>query len=238
MTGALKRKIMIGVAVLALLVGVVLAIVTASGSSDGPTRPQPRRAAGLPGASDLALAASYIGISRAQLRHELDAGSTLADVANATRGRSASGLMDALFAASAARLSAAVSAGKLSKSKQTTRLAKLPERLNTEIHRHHGLGAGPVDVATTARYLEITAGQIREAQRSGRSLAQIADSRRHRSAAGLIQTLVSAKKAALAAAVRAGTLSRAAQSKMTAALARRVTAEAHYRPPKRASGKN
>jgi hypothetical protein len=141
MTGALKRKLMIGVAVLALLVGTVLAIVTASGSSEGPSTQPPVTGPMIDDArpsGDLAIAADYIGITRAQLRSDLLAGSTLAEIANGTAGRSASGLKDVLFASRAAYLRRALAVGKLSKAKQASRLAKLPERLEAEIHRHHG----------------------------------------------------------------------------------------------------
>jgi hypothetical protein len=236
MTGARKRKILIGVAVLAILAGAVVAIVTASGSSRGPWLPNQHRDAGIRAtraSGDLALAAAYLGVSRAQLRHELSSGSTLADIANATGGRSASGLTDALFAAKAARLSEEVSTGKLSKDKQASRLAKLPERLAAEVYRQHTVGAGSTDLATAAGYLGLTVKQIRDEQRSEHSLAQIAAARPGKSAAGLIDVLVSAKRAALAAAARAGTLSGSEQSKMTAELTRRVTAEVDRVPAKR-----
>ncbi len=238
MIGAHKRKIMLAVAVLALVTGAIVAIVTASGSSEGPLQPIPHHDAGVRnagGSSDLALAARYLGVSKAQLRHELNFGSTLADIANATTGRTASGLTDALFAAKAARLSEAVSAGKLSKAEQASRLAKLPERLAAEIYRHHTANAGPVDIETAAGYLRLTVKQIRGEQHSGRSLAQIAAGTAGRSPAGLIHALVSAKSAALAAAVRAGTLSRTEQSTMSAELERRVTAEVDHLPSRRAS---
>jgi hypothetical protein len=141
MTGALKRKLMIGVAVLALLVGTVLAIVTASGSSDAPSTQPPVAGPMIDDArpsGDLAIAAHYIGITRAQLRSELLAGSTLAEIANGAAGRSASGLKDVLFASRAAYLGRALAVGKLSKVQQANRLAKLPERLEAELHRHHG----------------------------------------------------------------------------------------------------
>jgi hypothetical protein len=114
-SGKLKRNIMIGVAVLAVLAGGIVAIVTASGSGEAPVtqahRTDARRAhARVEG--DLALAASYLGITRPQLRHDLRSGSSLADVANTTRERSASGLFGALYAARAARLSSGESAGK------------------------------------------------------------------------------------------------------------------------------
>src|SRR5689334_16212497 len=57
-------------------------------------------------------AATYLGVTEAQLRTDIDAGKTLADVAKA-RGKSVSGLVDALVAAQKQRLDAAVAAGRL-----------------------------------------------------------------------------------------------------------------------------
>jgi hypothetical protein len=239
MTGALKRKLMIGVAVLALLVGTVLAIVTASGSSEGPSTQPPIAGAVIDDtrpSGDLAIAANYIGIPGAQLRSDLLAGSTLAEIANSTAGRSAAGLMDALFAAKAEYLSKAVSTGRLSKSKQASKLAKLPERLATEIHRHHGVSVGPVDRATAARYLGLSVSQIGRELRSGNSLARIASERPGKTTAGLVCALMSAKEAALAHAAYAGTLSRGAQRARIATLARLVSTEVEHSPPKRTAG--
>jgi hypothetical protein len=238
MTGASKRKIMIGVGTLALVFGAIVAIVTASGSSKGPAQPGTGHAAGIRdarGSGDLALAAAYLGVSRAQLRHELSSGSTLADIANASSGHSASGLADVLFAAKAARLSKEVSTGRLSKTQQASRLATLPEHLAAELYRQHTVNAGSLDIATAAGYLGLTVTQLREGQRSGHSLARIAGTTAGRSAAGLIHALVSAKRAALSDAVRAGTLSRSEQSAMSKELVRRVTAEVDHVPPKHAS---
>ncbi len=235
MAGTPKRKIMIGVAVLAILVGTVLAIVTASGSSEGPLVRPHHDADARDSRGDLALASAYLGVSRAQLRHELSSGSTLADIANATSGHSASGLEHAMFAARAARLSEAVSTGALSKAKQTSRLARLSEHLAAEIYRQHTVNAGSGDIATAGAYLGLTTRQIRDELRSGRSLAQIAAARAGKSAGGLIHALVTAKRAALAAAVHSGTLSRSAQSTMSAELERRATAEVDRVPSKRAA---
>lgn len=231
---------MLGLAGLAILAGVALAIATAPSSSEGPLSPPPGRAAGARGedSSDVAIAARYIGVSSVQLRRKLSSDLTLAEIANATTGRSASGLFDALLAPRAARLRNAVSAGRLSEAKQEIKLAKLSKRLLKEIHRHEGIRVGPVDRATTARYLGLSVERVRAAIRSRHSLAQIASSRRGRSAAGLIRALIRTKTTALAAAVRAGKLSRAARSTSIATLPRRVSNEVYFVPPKRASRAN
>jgi hypothetical protein len=127
---------MIGVAVLAVLIGSVVAIVTATGSSRGPrdaTATSADRHQRVPG--DLALAASYLGISRSQLRRELRPGVTLAEVASGTGGRSATGLTDALVTARSARLRAAVAAGTLSRSRLAVRITRLRAHVRAEIDR-------------------------------------------------------------------------------------------------------
>src|SRR5207245_9230585 len=59
-------------------------------------------------------AASYLGLSPARLRADLAAGMTLAQIADATPGKSTRGLIDALIASRRARLAAAVASGRLS----------------------------------------------------------------------------------------------------------------------------
>jgi hypothetical protein len=63
--------------------------------------------------ADLAAAATYLGLSQNDLQTDLQSGKTLAQVANATSGKSAAGLIDALVAAEQTKLAAAVSAGTL-----------------------------------------------------------------------------------------------------------------------------
>ena len=68
---------------------------------------------GGPGGDAFAAAATYLGLSQADLQTALQSGKTLAQVANATSGKSAAGLIDALVAAEQAELQAAVTAGRL-----------------------------------------------------------------------------------------------------------------------------
>jgi hypothetical protein len=58
----------------------------------------------------------------------------------------------------------------------------------------------------TRSYLGITAKQLQQQRRSGKSLADVANATTGKSAAGLIDALVGARKADLAAAVAAKTL--------------------------------
>ena len=63
--------------------------------------------------ADLAAAATYLGLSQSDLQTDLQSGKTPAQVANATSGKSAAGLIDALVAAEQTKLASAVSAGTL-----------------------------------------------------------------------------------------------------------------------------
>ncbi len=92
-------------------------------------------------------AASYIGITTAELRTQLSSGKTLAAIATAN-GKTADGLKAALTAAATKDLDAAVSAGKLTQAQETKILADLPTRLDHEINEAHtggpgGPGGGP-----------------------------------------------------------------------------------------------
>ena len=92
-------------------------------------------------------AASYIGITTAELRTQLSSGKTLVAIATAN-GKTADGLKAALTAAATKDLDAAVSAGKLTQAQETKILADLPTRLDHEINEAHtggpdGPGGGP-----------------------------------------------------------------------------------------------
>jgi hypothetical protein len=85
--------------------------------------------------ADLIAAAGYLGISEAGLRGKLEAGRTLAEVADSTAGHSATGLIEALLGAKRQRLELAVKNGQLSPASERMALASLRSRLNGEVHR-------------------------------------------------------------------------------------------------------
>jgi hypothetical protein len=194
---SLKQKLLAGGAVAALIAGGTMAAVTAA-------RPAEHRRAG---GGPLVTAAAYLGVSTSQLNAELKSGRSLAEIAAATSGRSASGLIDALVASDRARLSTAI--------------ATLPTRVAAQVDR----AGGPAGQAALgpARYLGISPAQLRSERLAGKSLAQVANATSGRSAAGLIETIVTARKATLAARLAAGTLTQAQESARLAKLTSRVT---------------
>jgi hypothetical protein len=77
----------------------------------------------------LALPSAYLGVSRDAIKTQLAAGKTLAQIANATPGKSAAGLVDYVVAAAKTKLDARVAAGKLTQAKEDELLAKLRTKL-------------------------------------------------------------------------------------------------------------
>jgi hypothetical protein len=94
-------------------------------------------------------AASYLGLTQAQIRTRLENGDTLAEIAKA-QGKSVDGLVDTLVAAAKTELDQAVDAGRLTKAQRTEILAELPSRIKDAVngelpfglHRHDPDGDG------------------------------------------------------------------------------------------------
>jgi hypothetical protein len=80
------------------------------------------------GGDALTAAATYLGVTEAALKTQLDAGKTLAQVADATSGKSAAGLIDALVAHEKTELAAAVTAGRISQARADVITATLKAR--------------------------------------------------------------------------------------------------------------
>jgi hypothetical protein len=204
-----KRRFFTGVAVLAVLAGGTTAVVTAA---------QPARDSRPAHAGPLVAAANYLGVTKAQLQSELRSGRSLAQVAGATPGRSEAGLIEALVAAGRARLAAA-------SANLTTKVTALVNRLR-----------GPHATPPALSYLGIGRAQLQRELRAGKTLAQIADGTPGRSAAGLVEALVTVRKARLAALVAAGRLGQAQEARRLEHLTSRVTAEVNRAHPLRRGG--
>ena len=84
-------------------------------------------------------AASYLGLTEAQLHSELESGKTLAQVAQA-HGKSASGLVDALVADMKQHLDAAVAAGRITKAQETDALNGLRDRITNLVNSSRPAG--------------------------------------------------------------------------------------------------
>ncbi len=77
----------------------------------------------------LGAAATYLGTTTTDLQTKIRAGQTLAQIANATAGKSRDGLLSALVAASTAKIDAAQTAGTITADQATQLKANLSTRL-------------------------------------------------------------------------------------------------------------
>jgi len=92
----------------------------------GPFRPAGRLAAA---------AAGYLGITAAQLRGDLRSGKTLAQIADATPGKSSAGLVDALVVARKQRLARGLTAGNVTHARAAHGKSRLDRRMNVLVQR-------------------------------------------------------------------------------------------------------
>ncbi|HET7137336.1 MAG TPA: hypothetical protein VFI04_03195 [Gaiellaceae bacterium] len=211
-----------------------------SSSSGSSADPRPwhrfggRSGAGTPGGpfgdhgGDLAAAATYLGISQSDLMTQLRTGKTLAQVAEATSGKTAGGLVNALVAVAQAQLAQAVTDGKLTRA-QADRIQQDLKQRTTDRVNHTGPGPGdrhhgPDDaLAAAATYLGSSQTDLMTQLRSGKTIGEIADGTAGKSKSGLVSALVAQEKNELAQAVKDGRLTQAQADRVTAGLEDRIT---------------
>jgi DNA-binding phage protein len=151
----------------------------------------------------LATAATYIGITEAELRTELQTGKSLADIAVA-HGKTRDGLIAALTADAAKQITTAV------------------DQPGTSFPGGKGGGRGfRVDAAA---YIGTTEADLRAKEQAGQTLAQIAVAA-GKTRDGLIAALVADGNAKIDAALTAGKITAAEAAAQKASLTARVTAE-------------
>ena len=122
-----RMRIATGLGSTVLVLGVSAGLATASKSGSGGP---PGHGAGPPGAAAIA---SYLGLSQADLRSNLQTGKTLAQIATA-QGKTVSGLEAAIVADAKTHLDAAVAAGKLTASQEATILADLSSHVADRVN--------------------------------------------------------------------------------------------------------
>jgi hypothetical protein len=171
---ALKRKLMLGVAVVAVLAGGTTAVVMAAQPA-GHNRSHGRGA--------LASAASYLGLSAPQLRDELRSGKSLAQIADTTAGKSEAGLIAVLEAARKQKLAAATAGVTARVTAEVDAVGGPRSRSGLERWHRQLLGS-------SASYLGLGKSRLAAELHSGKTLAQIAKGTAGKSEAGLIEALV------------------------------------------------
>jgi hypothetical protein len=151
----------------------------------------------------LRAAAQYLQLERATLADNLRSGQTLAQIAN-SRGKSVSGLEAAMVAAVKAKLDAAVTAGRLTSTREQRVLARVQKVVNRVVDVK--LAARPRArarlLAAAAAYIGMKPKAL-AAELKGKSLAEVATGH-GKTAAGLKAALQAPFKARLDEAVAAG----------------------------------
>jgi polyhydroxyalkanoate synthesis regulator phasin len=187
----------------------------------------------------LKAASDYLGIPVSTLVSDLRAGKTLAQIADSTTGRSASGLIQYLVTKANSALDTAVKDGKLSQTQESAITANLTTRIAALVngtapkpmplgprglgpHLRPGLVRDGLQAAAT--YLGVPVPTLVSDLRAGKTLADVANATSGKSVSGLIQYLVSKATSALDTAVKNGKLSQTQESAITANLTARITA--------------
>lgn len=226
-----SRKSQVVIAVAAASLAGAGAAVAESGHAHSTTLSNGLRNGGPPGRAhdDLSVAATYLGLSDTELMTRLRSGKTLAEIANAIDGKSASGLIDVLVAAAKTHIAADVSSGRLTQTQADKLLSGLKQHITARVNSTgppggpHGHG-GPHDgLATAASYLGLSESDLMTALQSGKTLGQIADATSGKSKAGLVAALVAHEQSELNQAVKDGRLTQAQATAMSANLETRIT---------------
>jgi reverse gyrase len=170
--------------------------------------------------------ATYVGLTDAQVRAQLEAGKSLAQVATG-QGKTVAGLETAIYNAAKADLDQAVAAGTITAAQESARLADVKGDLDAIVNRtgpppgrggpgHGGPGHAAIGAAV-ATYVGLTDAQVRAQLEAGKSLAQIATGQ-GKTVAGLETAIYNAAKADLDQAVAAGRITAAQESARLAEL--------------------
>jgi hypothetical protein len=147
-----RRFAVITAAVVALVVAGGAIAASGSGSS-GTASTSQKCGQGGPGgpghgplASSINAVATYLGVTKAELRTARENGTSLAELAT-QKGKSVSGLKQAIYDAAKADLDKAVAAGRITSAQETTRLSELQSHLDDIVNSTGPPPLGPPPAA-------------------------------------------------------------------------------------------
>jgi hypothetical protein len=154
----------------------------------------------------VAVELSYLQIDKPTLLAKLKQGQTLAQIATA-QGKSPQGLIDALVAATKAKLDARIRAGKLGAAKEPAILAKTRTNVGKLVAKSFGADTNvpSVYLNPVLDYLQIGEPALRQELKGGKTLGQVAVAH-GKTAAGLAAAIVGTIQAQLDVQVTAGKL--------------------------------
>jgi hypothetical protein len=246
MLGSWKQRTMVGVALAAVVAGVVVAIVGIGGGSHRHDRANRHRHAhgGVANAlqrerkqerrmrrRNIQISASYLGITRVEVRRKLRAGETLGAIAAATPGKSQAGLVDAIVAQRAAKLKAAVGRNRISQKQANARLAEMRGEATQAVS--HVVATGAIDLSLASSEIGVPATQLVSERRAGKSLADSAKAH-GRSPQQLIDALVRARATQIEHALGSARSKRPREQALLSTLRHRIRVAVYATPGKRA----
>jgi hypothetical protein len=181
---------------------------------------------GLLAGAVLKTAATYLGMSVADLQAELKGGKTLAQVAT-SKSKTAAGLITALANDAKENLAAAVGAGWITQTQADAVLERVTDEITGLVNNGPPVPpektakrAGPLD--TAAAYLGTTVTDLVTALKGGKSLAQVAADK-GKTVDGLVTALTAGAKTNLDKAVAAERITQAQANAILSKLTQQVT---------------
>jgi D-Tyr-tRNAtyr deacylase len=180
----------------------------------GPGFGGPRGGGGLVYADVLTPAAGYLSIPLSTLQSDLKGGKTLAQEATA-KGKTASGLIDAVVAAETKVLDAQNAAGWLTDAQETALLANFKDQVTELVNNGPGVpgvglqNGGPLK--TAADYLGLSVSDLVADLKAGKTLAQEATAK-GKTVDGLVQAMLAPLRTELDKRVTAGDITAAQET--------------------------
>jgi hypothetical protein len=172
------------------------------------------------------VASGYLGVSPSKLSHRVKTGSSLGQIADATPGKSASGLIDAIVAARASKLKKLG----LPASTERARLARYRERTTYLVERVKAPPTLERDLRAAAAYLGLTNRELHTQLQEGKTLAQLTEATAAgKTVAGLTKAILSVREERLKVLLSEHQLTKAEENKARAELPALVASELRHK---------
>jgi hypothetical protein len=189
---------------------------------------------GILAADVLTPAADYLGVSVSTLASDLKGGKTLAQEATA-KGKTASGLIDAIVAAEKKVLDGENAAGWITDAQETNLLANIKSAVTDLVNNGPGVPFGPRTslLQTAADYLGMSVSDLQTDLKAGKTLADEAKAK-GKTVDGLVQALLAPLKADLDKRVTAGDITAAQETAILNRETAHLTDLVNNTPPSKA----
>jgi ribosomal protein S20 len=211
------KKLFAAVAVAGLLVGGVATTAWAAGPGGSGGRAREGRVA-------VQTAASTIGVQPRDLRSQIKAGTTVAQVAT-QHGVDPTTVVNAIVTAGTQEIDQAVAQGKIDQTKGDQAKQKLPDFANRFVnqpHQQNGYGFRKDAVQAAAKSIGISTDDLKQAVKGGKSIAQVAKDH-DKAPDDVVNAIVNAVKSDIDQAVKDGTLDAQRADQIKSKLPDRVT---------------